>query len=295
MWRNCHWETPRKSADGFCEPVCPSRFVRLGIEDPPAWLDCRGGSYAYCCEPSFRSEARDRDERVAGYKAALKNVLLAGNCKWDLKTVVAARRRDLGDRGDHGRANPTSLARSLAKRGVSPYDCLTAFAGTFAMLWTNDQPVWLSYSTAWDETAEEVGLGDVKASRIAAMPSNVAHGNHNPTIETIVAQVALSIAASMKGNPGTPGTTLTCKDWQRSTPPTEWFYDPDDGGLEIVHEFYLRKDKRSLLAEAESEPDEAKIEQARGKRIDARAPGLGAPRLFLVHFLDEPILDIESA
>jgi hypothetical protein len=69
--------------DNFYQGYCPAGTIRMAMEEPKNYENCKGGANAVCCEPQFLTEANNQDEVMDGFVLALENVLPnPQNCDW---------------------------------------------------------------------------------------------------------------------------------------------------------------------------------------------------------------------
>jgi hypothetical protein len=83
QWRNCNLVWAERKDGNFCEAYCPAGTIRLGVEKPEVFENCKGGGHAMCCEPRFLTEPNNTDELHDAYFRALVNVLAnPDKCGW---------------------------------------------------------------------------------------------------------------------------------------------------------------------------------------------------------------------
>ena len=269
QWRNCKKVFATRKDGNFCEATCPDGTIRMGMEKPEVYENCKGGGNAMCCEPRFLTEANNADEVHHGYVLALGNVIQnPDKCDWS--DVVD----DLAKRGD---------ASDLENRAIVDWlaDCEVALQGTMNMLGSPDYAIRVKYENDWNLAVNQASMYGIPATSIREVPDGYAYSTApSMALKTDVAEAILMGAKelnSMKTKP--KKTEWNCPlDWLWDAGLGEYRTDPDDGGEETIEPdlgiftLLLRRDgdhvsdnvsDRGPVARAVKEEEEVKPEEHR--------------------------------
>lgn len=217
QWRSCSMVFATRKDGNFCEATCPDGTIRLAMEKPRVYENCKGGANAVCCEPRFLTEANNADEVHHGYVLALENVLQnPDKCKW----------------GDHDK---DSLDK---KRAIIDYDadCKVALLGTMNMLGSPDIGIQQKYVNDWNLAVNQAGMYGIPASAIQSQPEGYAFSTApSGPLQTDIAEGLLNSAKNLNEQKSKP----TKRQWHC---PVQWIWDanldirvdPDDGGWESI-------------------------------------------------------------
>ena len=220
QWRSCGIVFAEHKDGNFCQAYCPAGTIRLAMEKPEVYHNCKGGGHAICCEPRFLTEANNADEVHHGYVLALENVLNSpGMCDWSEVNNVN-----------------TNGALAARKRQVLSADCKVALLGTANMLGSPDIGIQQKYVNDWNLAVNQVSMYNVPASAMQKFPDGLAYSTApSAALQTDTVQIVLDNAKEVNTRTKTvPKYTWRC--------PPEWVWDsslddvtdPDDGGSETV-------------------------------------------------------------
>ncbi|KAK3301716.1 uncharacterized protein B0T15DRAFT_505937 [Chaetomium strumarium] len=91
-WLDCNLVSAELKDGNFCEASCPTGTIRLAMEKPNVYDDCKGGAHAMCCKPRFLTKATNDAEIHDGYFQALVKVQARDQAspQWVFDCKVAA-------------------------------------------------------------------------------------------------------------------------------------------------------------------------------------------------------------
>ncbi|KAK4238206.1 killer toxin subunits alpha/beta [Achaetomium macrosporum] len=251
QWLDCNLVSAELKDGNFCEASCPTGTIRLAMEKPNVYDDCKGGAHAMCCEPRFLTKATNDAEIHDGYFQALVKVLASPDkCDW-VKYE-----------------EENSPSQVQARDWASPQwasDCKVAAEGTANMLgnWNVDPDVREKYMADWDRAVSSLSMSYVPASTMQQLPAGDAFSTApSASIQTDIVQYSLNLAkpindAKAKGEKPKAYACDPTYDWEPSPDLNE---DIDDSGEEeiqpditgVVIQLTRRYDE--LLSGADSPP-----------------------------------------